>query len=66
MSMLWGGWLNPLGLDAHTDARKALKKDEWNRITIQAVGDTWRFTLKRGPHRIGDLRRKGTHFSKLG
>ncbi len=26
----------------------------------------WRFTLKRGPHRIGDLRRKGTHFSKLG
>ena len=38
-----GGWLNPLGLDAHTDARKVLKKDEWNRITIQAVGDTIKF-----------------------
>ena len=49
MSMLWGGWLNPLGLDAHTDARKVLKKDEWNRITIQAVGDTIKTWLNHVP-----------------
>lgn len=39
-----GGWLYPLWLDAHKEARKALKKDQWNRITIKAVGPdikTW-------------------------
>jgi hypothetical protein len=39
-----GGWRYPLWLDAHKDARNALKKDDWNRVTIQAVGKnvkTW-------------------------
>jgi hypothetical protein len=39
-----GGWRYPLWLDAHQAARKALKKDTWNRITIQAIGKnvkTW-------------------------
>lgn len=35
-----GGWFYPLWLDAHAEARKALKKDDWNRITIKAEGDT--------------------------
>ena len=35
-----GGWYYPLWLDAHKEVRKALKKDEWNRLTIQARGDT--------------------------
>lgn len=39
-----GGWRYPLWLDAHEEARSALKKDAWNRITIQAIGNnvkTW-------------------------
>jgi hypothetical protein len=39
-----GGWIYPLWLDAHEAAREALKENEWNRVTIQAVGDefkTW-------------------------
>lgn len=39
-----GGWIYPLWLEAHADARNALKKDEWNRVTIQAIGQeikTW-------------------------
>lgn len=35
-----GGWLYPLWLDAHKEVRSALKKDEWNRVTIKADGDT--------------------------
>lgn len=35
-----GGWLYPMWLDAHKKVRKALKQDDWNRITIKAVGDT--------------------------
>ncbi|MGJ8651692.1 MAG: 3-keto-disaccharide hydrolase [Opitutaceae bacterium] len=38
------GWRYPLWLDAHKDARKALKENEWNRVTIKAVGTnvkTW-------------------------
>jgi len=35
-----GGWYYPLWLEAHKEARKALKDGEWNRITIQAEGDT--------------------------
>jgi hypothetical protein len=35
-----GGWYYPLWLTSHKDARKALKKDEWNRLTIQAQGKT--------------------------
>ncbi|MGZ0654930.1 3-keto-disaccharide hydrolase [Coraliomargarita sp. W4R53] len=39
-----GGWLYPLWLDAHKEARKAVKVDDWNRVTIKAVGNnvkTW-------------------------
>lgn len=39
-----GGYFYPLWLDAHKDARAALKKDEFNRITIKAEGNnvkTW-------------------------
>ncbi len=35
-----GGWIYPLWLDAHEDARNAMKKDDWNRLTIKAKGDT--------------------------
>lgn len=35
-----GGWRYPLWLEAHAEARKALKKDIWNRVTIMAVGNT--------------------------
>ena len=34
------GWLYPLWLDAHAEARKALKKNDWNRVTILADGET--------------------------
>ena len=39
-----GGWLYPMWLDAHKKARKAMRKDAWNRITIKAQGNnvkTW-------------------------
>jgi|TARA_Y100000385_G_C12948453_1_gene574420 hypothetical protein len=39
-----GGWRYPLWLEAHKDVRNALKKDDWNRVTIKAVGNnvkTW-------------------------
>ncbi|YCM46925.1 sulfatase-like hydrolase/transferase (plasmid) [Verrucomicrobiaceae bacterium 227] len=39
-----GGWLYPLWLDAHQEVRSAMKKDDWNRLTIQAKGPyikTW-------------------------
>ena len=39
-----GGYFYPLWLDAHKEARKALKKDDWNRITIHCDGKvtkTW-------------------------
>ena len=39
-----GGWFYPLWLDAHAEARKALQKNAWNRVTIQAIGQdvkTW-------------------------
>lgn len=39
-----GGYYYPLWLDAHKEAREALKKDEFNRITIKAEGKnvkTW-------------------------
>lgn len=36
-----GGWIYPMWLDAHAETRKAIKpQGEWNRITIQAKGDT--------------------------
>ena len=39
-----GGWYYPLWLEAHQEARGALKKDDWNRLTVMAQGDvikTW-------------------------
>jgi hypothetical protein len=39
-----GGYFYPLWLDAHKEARAALVKDGWNRITIKAAGNnvkTW-------------------------
>ena len=39
-----GGYFYPLWLDAHKEAREALVKDGWNRITIKAQGEnikTW-------------------------
>jgi hypothetical protein len=39
-----GGWIYPLWLNAHAKARRALKEDVWNRVTIQAIGNevkTW-------------------------
>lgn len=39
-----GGWAYPLWLDAHEEARNAIKKGQWNRVTVQAIGTnvkTW-------------------------
>lgn len=39
-----GGWIYPLWLEAHQEVRGALKKEAWNRITVQAIGNefkTW-------------------------
>ena len=39
-----GGWRYPLWLDAHKESRKALNFEDWNRLTIKAVGNvfqTW-------------------------
>jgi len=39
-----GGWRYPLWLEAHTEVRDAIKADDWNRLTIRAVGSnvkTW-------------------------
>lgn len=39
-----GGWAYPLWLEAHEEVRNAVKYDEWNRITVKAVGKdikTW-------------------------
>ena len=35
-----GGWIYPMWLDAHKKVRGAMKEDDWNRLTIQAKGDT--------------------------
>lgn len=35
-----GGWRYPLWLDVHKEVRKSLKKDSWNRVTIEAKGNT--------------------------
>lgn len=39
-----GGWAYPLWLENHSEVRKAIQKDGWNRVTIQAIGTnvkTW-------------------------
>jgi len=44
-----GGWLYPMWLDAHKDARDAMKKDGWNRLTIKAEGATVKTWLNGKP-----------------
>lgn len=44
-----GGWLYPMWLKAHEKARNAMKKDGWNRLTIQAKGDTIKTWLNGAP-----------------
>ncbi|MFC1497215.1 DUF1080 domain-containing protein [Verrucomicrobiota bacterium] len=39
-----GGWFYPLWLNEHKEVRRALKENEWNRLTIMARGNvvkTW-------------------------
>jgi len=36
----YASWIYPLWLEAHKNARAALKRNEWNRLTIHATGDT--------------------------
>ncbi|MEE9368133.1 MAG: DUF1080 domain-containing protein [Pontiella sp.] len=35
-----GGWFYPLWLEGHEEVRSAIKKDDWNRVTILAQGGT--------------------------
>jgi hypothetical protein len=44
-----GGWLYPLWLDNHAEARESLKTDDWNRLTIMAKGDTVKTWLNGHP-----------------
>ena len=44
-----GGWYYPLWLEAHKDARAALKKNDWNRITIKAKGKTIKTWINGAP-----------------
>jgi len=44
-----GGWYYPLWLDAHKAARGSLKKDDWNRVTIMAKGETVKTWLNGNP-----------------
>ena len=36
----YAAWIYPLWLEAHSAVRQALKKDDWNRITIKANNET--------------------------
>ena len=38
----YGGWHYPLWLEAHKDARGAINYDQWNRLTIKAVGNNYK------------------------
>jgi arylsulfatase A-like enzyme len=40
-----GGWIYPMWLDAHEKVRQSMKEGDWNRITIEAKGDTVRTWL---------------------
>jgi type 1 glutamine amidotransferase len=44
-----GGWIYPMWLDAHEAARQSMKKAGWNRITIEARGDTIKTWLNGHP-----------------
>lgn len=56
-----GGWIYPLWLKSHEPARKALKKDGWNRITVHAKGDTFKTWINGVPaaHWVSDKYAKG-------
>ena len=51
-----GGFFYPLWLEEHKKARSALKKDQWNRLTILAKGDTVKTWVNGVPaaHWVGD------------
>ena len=45
-----GGWIYPMWLEAHRAAREAMKpQGEWNRVTIEAKGDTIKTWLNGKP-----------------
>ncbi|MEO0447699.1 MAG: family 16 glycoside hydrolase, partial [Verrucomicrobiota bacterium] len=45
-----GGWIYPLWLEAHADTRDAMNpQGEWNRITVQAEGETIKTWLNGKP-----------------
>lgn len=56
-----GGWRYPLWLEGHEAARRALKPGAWNRITIEAVGDTVKTWVNGVPaaHWVDATYRKG-------
>ena len=51
-----GGFFYPVWLEQHQEARKALKKGEWNRLTILAKGDVVKTWVNGVPiaHWVGD------------
>lgn len=51
-----GGYFYPLWLKAHKDARKAIDKDGWNRITVLAKGNLVKTWINGIPasHWVGD------------
>ncbi|WP_372807153.1 DUF1080 domain-containing protein [Pontiella sp.] len=56
-----GGWYYPLWLEAHREARAAIDKDGWNRITIQAQGHTYKTWINGIPaaHLVNDEYKQG-------
>ena len=45
-----GGWIYPMWLDAHKETRRSLKpQGEWNRVTVQAKGNTIKTWLNGKP-----------------
>ncbi|WP_440876014.1 3-keto-disaccharide hydrolase [Thalassotalea sp. PLHSN55] len=37
-----GAWHYPLWLEAHETARQAIKREDWNRLTVKVVGDNYK------------------------
>ena len=56
-----GGWRYPLWLDAHKEVRNTLKKESWNRVTIEAKGNTIKTWVNGLPaaHWVNDEYTKG-------
>lgn len=44
-----GGWIYPMWLKAHEEARNSMKRESWNRITVKAEGDTIKTWINRRP-----------------